>query len=165
MAPSPALQTTGKWPDTLKGRCVALLIDDGSDAAQLTSLRAALAAAGATVKVIAPRIGGARLSDRRLQAADGQLAGSPSVLFDAVALLLAEPAGKALAKEAAALDFVRDAFGHLKVIAVAPGARPLFAAAGIEADAFVVDADDATAFVRVSSQRAWAREPGLRTLP
>ena len=43
-------------------------------------------AAGATVKLVSPRVGGARLADGAHRAADGQLAGTPSVLFDAVAI-------------------------------------------------------------------------------
>jgi len=39
------------------------------------------------------------------------------VLFDAVAVILSDAGAKALSKECAAIDFVRDAFGHLKAIA------------------------------------------------
>ncbi|HSO24389.1 MAG TPA: hypothetical protein VLT81_15895, partial [Chondromyces sp.] len=42
--------------------------------------------------------------------ADGQLAAMPSVLFDAVAVILSDEGAKALSKESAAIDFVRDAF-------------------------------------------------------
>ena len=117
------------------------------------------------MKIIAPKIGGARLSNRRQQPADGQLAGSPSVLFDAVVLLLSEEAGAALAKDAAAVDFVRDAFGHLKAIALSPGGQLVAVAAGIEPDRFVVGADDPKTFVRLASQRAWDREPLVRPMP
>ena len=58
--------------------------------------------------------GGANLADGSLMAADGQLAGTPSVLFDAVAVVLSDDGAKTLALESAAIDFVRDAFGHLK---------------------------------------------------
>jgi catalase len=165
MPPSPALQTTGNWPETLKGRCVGILIDEGSDATFLAAFTAALDAAGASVKIIAPKIGGARLSNRRHQPAHGQLAGSPSVLFDAVVILLSDEAGEALSREAAAVDFVRDAFGHLKAIALSSGGQRVAKAAGIDPDKFVVGADDPKAFVRVASQRAWDREPSVRQLP
>jgi catalase len=33
-------------------------------------------------------------------------------MFDAVALVLSDTAGKMLAREATAVDFMRDAFGH-----------------------------------------------------
>ncbi len=164
LPPSPALQIIGKMKPTLEGRAVGILIDDGSDATTIAALRKAIEGAGATVKLIAPKVGGAMLSDRRKQAADGQLAGTPSVLFDAVALVLSDAAGQRLAGEAAAIDFVRDAFGHLKAIAATAGAQAVLAAAGIAKDARVVDAGDTKAFVKAAMTRQWAREPTLRTL-
>ena len=58
-----------------------------------------------------------------MRAADGQLAGTPSVVFDAIAVVLSDAGAAALGKEAAAIDFVRDAFGHLKAIAADDGRR------------------------------------------
>jgi catalase len=164
LPPSPALQIIGKMKPTLEGRAVGILFDEGSDATIIAALRKAIEGAGATVKLIAPKVGGATLSDRRKQPADGQLAGTPSVLFDAVALVLSEAAGQRLAGEAAAIDFVRDAFGHLKAIAATAGGQSVLAAAGIAKDAGVVEAGDAKAFVRAAMTRQWAREPTVRTL-
>jgi catalase len=164
MPVSPALQLIDKMKDTLEGRCIGILMDDGSDAATIKTLRKAAEDAGATVKLVAPKLGGAKLADGRRQAADGQLAGTPSVVFDAVALVLSDDAGRRLAKEAAAVDFVRDAFGHLKAIAADAGAQAVLKAAGIGKDAGVVDAGDAKAFVKAAKTRQWAREPKVRTL-
>jgi catalase len=164
-APSPALRLIDKTPPTLRGRCIGILVDDGSDAAVLKALREAVEEAGAAVKIVAPKIGGARLSNGKQQPADGQLAGTPSVVFDGVALILSAAAGKALSEEAAAVDFVRDAYGHLKAIAADAGARPILAAAGVAADPGVVGADQAGAFVEAAKTRQWSREPKLRTLP
>jgi catalase len=164
MAKSPPLQIIGKMKDTLEGRCVGILMDDGSDAATIKALRTAAEAAGARVKLVAPKLGGAKLSDGRKRAADGQLAGTPSVVFDAVALVLSNDAGKRLANEAAAVDFVRDAFGHLKAIAADAGAQAVLKAAGVAKDAGVVDATDAKGFVKAAKTRQWAREPKVRTL-
>src|SRR5678816_597544 len=77
LPPSPALQIIGKMKPTLEGRVVGILIDDGSDAATLKALRKAVESAGARVKLVAPKVGGATLSDRRKVAVDGQLAGTP----------------------------------------------------------------------------------------
>ncbi len=164
MPPSPMLQLIGKMKDTLAGRCVGILIDEGSDAATLKALRKAVEAAGARVKIVAPKLGGAKLSDGKQQPADGQLAGTPSLVFDAVALVLSPAAGKRLTSEAAAIDFVRDAFGHLKAIALDDGARQILAVAGIKPDDGVVAADKPAAFVKLAKTRQWEREPGLRTL-
>jgi catalase len=72
--------------------------------------------------------------------ADGQLAGMPSVLFDAVAIILSDGGAKALSLESAAVDFVRDAFGHLKAIAADEGAQGALETANIGNDAGVVSA-------------------------
>ena len=150
--------------DTLQGRCVGILIDDGSDAAAIKALRKAAQGAGATVKIVAPKVGGAKLSDGRKLPADGQLAGTPSVLFDAVAIVLSEEGGRALAKEAAAVDFVRDAFGHLKAIAADAGGQALLKAGNVVKDKGVVDAGDPKGFVTAAKTRQWDREPKVRTL-
>ncbi|MFS8064413.1 MAG: catalase HPII, partial [Luteimonas sp.] len=164
LPPSPALQIIGKMKPTLEGRVVGILIDDGSDATTLKALRKAVESAGAMVKLVAPKVGGATLSDRNKVAADGQLAGTPSLVFDAVALVLSADAGKRLATEAAAVDFVRDAFGHLKAIAADAGAQAVLKAGSIGKDAGVVDAGDGKAFVKAAMTRQWAREPKVRTL-
>src|SRR5665647_2144177 len=123
MEPSPALQIIGKMKDTLMGRAVGILIANGSDGAVIERIRKAAMDAGATVKIVAPKVGGAKLSDGSMLAADGQLAGTPSVLFDAVAVILSDEGAQTLSRESAAIDFVRDAFGHLKAIAVDKGGR------------------------------------------
>jgi catalase len=161
---SPALQLIGKMQDTLEGRTVGILVHDGSDAATVKSLRKAAESAGATVKIVAPRLGGATLDDGKRLAADGQLAGTPSFVFDAVALVLSADAGKQLAKDAAAIDFVSNAWAHLKAIAWDDGAAPLLKAGNVGKDAGVVAASDAKAFIVAAKTRQWAREPKLRML-
>lgn len=164
MPVSPALQIIGKMKDTLKGRCVGILIDDGSDATTIKALTKAALAAGAKVKLVAPKVGSVKLSDGKAVPADGQLAGTPSVIFDAVAIVLSDVAGKKLSAEAAAVDFARQAFGHLKAIAVDAGAQLVLKAGGVGKDAGVVDAANADAFIQAAKTRQWDREPKLRTL-
>ncbi|MBD9480953.1 catalase [Pseudoxanthomonas sp. PXM02] len=164
LPPSPALRIIDRMRDTLEGRCIGLLVDDGSDAAVVKALGKAIEREGATVKIVAPRLDGATLDDGSRLAADGQLAGTPSVLFDAVALILSPDAGKRLAKEAAAVDFVRDAFGHLKAIGADAGAQPVLKAAGIGRDAGVMDADLTQAFIAAARKRQWDREKKVRSL-
>ena len=86
--PSPALQIIGKMKSTLEGRAIGILIADGSSATAIRQIKKAALDAKATVKIIASRIGGTKLSDGSELAADGQLAGTPSVLFDAVAVIV-----------------------------------------------------------------------------
>ena len=162
--PSPALQLIGKMKDTLQGRCVGILLNDGSDGKALSAIRKAVLAAGASVKVVAPKVGGVTLADGTLQAVDGQLAGTPSVLFDAVAVLLSSAGAKALCREDAALQFVRDAFGHLKAIAIDAGGKALLQHAGVAADGGVVAASAVGAFITAAKTRQWDREASVRTL-
>ena len=166
MAPSPALQTIGKMKDTLEGRCVGILVNDGSDGTLVAALSKAALDAGATVKIIAPKVGGAKLADGALMPADGQLAGTPSVVFDAVTVVLSQAGAEMLFNEGAAIDFVRDAFGHMKAIAIAidKGGQSLLQKAGVTPDAGVVAASDARSFIAAAKTRQWDREPMVRTL-
>ena len=164
LEPSPALQIIGKMKDTVMGRAIGILIADGSDGAMIRKIRKAATDAGATVKIVAPKVGGAKLADGSMLAADGQLAGTPSVLFDAVAVILSDEGAKALASESAAIDFVRDAFGHLKAIAVDKGGRALLRKADVGQDAGVVDANDKNAFMAAAKTRQWDREKSIRAL-
>jgi catalase len=120
---SPPLSVVANMKATLQGRVIGILMDEGSDAAAIAAIRKAAESAGASVKLVAPKVGGAKLSNGKRLAADGQLAGSPSVIFDAVAVILAKDAADRLCGESAAIEFVKNAFGHLKAIAVDDGAR------------------------------------------
>ena len=164
LPPSAALQIIGKMKDTLAGRCIGILVADGSDGTAIAKLTKAVLAAGASVKVVAPRVGGIKLADGSAQAVDGQLAGTPSVMFDAVAVLLSAPAAKALAAEAAASDFVRDAYGHLKAIAFDAGGQDLLQACGVQPGAGVVAVTSIAEFLSAAKTRQWDRERSVRTL-
>ena len=164
MEPSPALQIIGKMKDTLKGRAIGILIADGSDGAVIKKIRKAATDSGASVKIVAPKVGGAKLADGSILAADGQLAGTPSVLFDAVAVILSDAGAGALSMESAAIDFVRDAFAHLKAIAVDKGGKMLLKTGNVGHDAGVVDANDKDAFIAAAKTRQWNREKSVRTL-
>jgi len=161
---SPALQLIGKMKDTLEGRVVGVLVADGSNAASIDAVKQAVTSAGATVKLIAARIGDVKLADGSLLKIDGQLAGTPSVLFDAVAIILSEQAAELLGKEAAAIDFVRDAFGHLKAIGVDKGGEALLKTAAIKPDAGIITIDCLDRFIAAARTRQWDREASIRTL-
>ncbi len=165
MPPSPALQIIGKMKDTLEGRAVGVLVSDGSDSALVNAITAAITKAGADFKIIAPHIGEVALSDKSALKVDGQLAGTPSLMFDAVAIILSADQAAELTMEAAAIDFVRDAFGHLKAIAINDDAKILLDKAGIAPDAGVVDAGDTKGFIAAAKTRQWDREPKVRKLP
>jgi len=131
LPPSPALSIAGKRPETIEGRSVAVLVSDGADAALLARLRSEIESQGGEVVIVAPWIGGVKNDAGEAIAADHAVKAAPSVLFDAIVLAVAPAAGNELAAEVAAVDFVREAFRHLKVIGFTPGAAPLLEAAGI----------------------------------
>ncbi len=165
MDESPALRIVGKYPDTLKGRAVGILVTDGADGAVIEAVKAAAEADGATVKIVAPKIGGVTLKGGKKLKADGQLAGTPSVLFDAVALVLSEAGCAELLKESAAVDFAAFAFAHLKAIGHTAEAQPLLDKAGVAPDAGVVDlAKGTAAWIKPARTRQWEREPKVRML-
>lgn len=163
--PSPALQLIGKMKDTIEGRAIGILIADGSDAAVVEEIRQAAIEAGAKVKIVAPRIGKILMSDGSSVVANGQLAGTPSVMFDAVAIVLSQERAMALSDESAAVDFVQDAYAHLKAIAYDPGAEFLLDNAGIGRDDGVLRTINVEAFLDSAKTRQWAREALVRTLP
>ncbi len=165
MKPSLALRIVGKYPETLKGRSVAILVTGGADGAVIEAVRAAVLAEGASVKIVAPKIGGVTLKGGKALKVDGQLAGTPSVLFDAVALVVSEEGCSELLGESAAIEFVMNAFGHLKAIGFTPQAQPLLDKAGVTPDAGVVDVSSQVAeFIKPARRRQWAREAKVRTL-
>ena len=161
---SPALQIIGKMKTTLVGRAIGILIADGSDGGAIEAIKKAAIDAGAVVKIVAPKVDGAKLADGSMLAADGQLVGTPSVIFDGVAVILSVESAKALSMESAAIDFVRDAFGHLKAIAADEGGQALLRTANIGQDAGVVAAQDKHAFIAAAKTRQWDREKSVRTL-
>lgn len=161
---SPALRIIDgpRAPTSIEGRTIAILVADGSDAGVVDKLTSQIGDAGGRPVIVAPRIGGAKMSDGSVLEADFQLAGGPSVLFDAVALVLSEKGCTQLLKDAAAVQFVMDAFGHLKAIGHTAEAQPLLDKAGVEPDDGVTDIG--AKFIKVAATRIWAREPKIRML-
>jgi catalase len=163
MEPSPALRVINgpRSRESVEGSVIGVLIADGTDADELGSLRQAIFAAGAKAMLIAPKVGEVPLSDGSTIAADAQLFGQPSVTVDACAIVLSEEACAKLTKEAAAIQWVMDAFGHLKAIGHNAAAKPLLDKAGVEPDDGVVPLE---AFVAAAARRYWEREAAVRTL-
>ncbi len=131
LKPSPALSIVAKAPDTIKGRTIAALITDGSDATAVSKLHQALKKEGAQLKLVAPKIG--KLKGNGL-VPDMQLDGAPSVLFDAVVALPSEEGAEALIDIAGAIDWLRDADAHLKAIGFNAAAEAMLEKAGISSD-------------------------------
>jgi catalase len=132
LAPSPALSLVAKAPETIKGRTLAVLVTDGSDGKAIADLQRAVKKEGAMLKLIAPRIG--QLKGNGLMP-DMTIEGGPSVLFDAVVLLPAEDQVEVLLTMAPAINWLRDAFAHLKAIGFNEVSAPMFDKGGLDASA------------------------------
>lgn len=100
-------------------------------------------------------------------AADVALSGAPSVFFDAVSIFASAEGIKLLLKNSAAIDWIRAAFGHLKLIGYTAAARLLFAKAGIadDLDEGVIELDARANIAEyidsAKRQRVWDREARL----
>ncbi len=160
MKPSDALSIQKQAKDTLEGRKVGILFAEGSDKASIDRLKGEIEKAGGTAFLVAPKVGGIKVKGGTL-AADGQLAGSPSVIFDAIASILMPDAAAKLAKDGAAVQWFMDAYGHCKTIAHCKGTQILLDKANVEKDEGVVPVED---FLTVGVKRHWAREPQVRDL-
>ncbi len=149
----------------LTTKVVGVLVADGTDVTAVMELEAAVTKAGGQVKIVAPKVGGAKGADGKLLEADFQLAGGSSVLFDAIYVALSAEGAKLLSTEAAAVAWVHDAFAHLKVIGASAAAQPLLDAAGVVADMGVLTGGAAQAYIETASHgRIYGREPSVRTV-
>jgi len=165
---SPALSIVERGPMRFEGRKLGIMISDGVDAKLLKALTKAVAAQKAVIELIAPKVGGVTADDGSSIEANHMIDGGPSVLFDAVVLLTSHQAIDDLVKEAAARDFVADAFQHCKYIGYDQSAMPLLEKAGIsgqldEGTIQLSDSKDIEAFVeKLGKLRVWGREPSVK---
>ncbi len=165
LPPSAALSIARRGPESFKGRKLGILVSDDAPAALVTALIGQVEAMGAVHEIVAPKVAGARLDDGSMVAARQKIDGGPSVLYDAVALVLS-PAGAAiLAQDKPARDFVSDAYAHCKFIGYNEDSLPLIDRAGIsEADMdegmLALGGDkDVSAFLSACGKlRLWERE-------
>jgi catalase len=139
---------------------VAILFAEGSNLAAIETLKRQLEKAGGSVMLIAARVGETSVKGGTLKA-DGQLAGSPSVLFDAVASIIMPEAAVAMSKCSTTHAWFADAYAHCKTIGACSATRALLATWGLEADEGVVDIEN---FAALAPARHWDREPKIRML-
>ena len=164
LPPSDALSILKNGPDNFKGRKLGILLTDGADAKMFDALVKAVAKEGAVYEVIAPKIGGVTLSDGTAVAAKQKIDGGPAVLYDAVAVVASAEGAALLAMDAAAKDFVTDAFAHCKFMGLTAEAQILFEKAGIADDLdegclpLATAKDAASLLTACRGLRHWPRE-------
>ena len=161
LAPSDKLSIVKQGQPPMKGRKVGVLFDEGSDKAALDGLKKAIEGAGGTAFFVAPKIGELAVKGGKMKA-DGQLAGSPSFLFDAIACAIMPDQAKKLANDGAAQQWFLDAYGHCKTIGYCPATKEhILDKLGLEIDAGVVPNAE---FGAIAPARHWEREPRVRML-
>ena len=148
-------------PNQLAGRTVGILFAEGSSRGDVLLVKAEVEERGARAVLIAQKLRGTQ-TDGGALAADAQLAGTPSVTLDAIALVLSEAGAAALCRDGSAVQFVMDAFGHLKAIGHNPGAQALLDRAGVTPGDGVVGLG--SDFIEAARQRFYGREPSVRNL-
>ncbi len=169
LPPSDALSILKNGPQNFRGRKLGIYVSDGADAGIVDALEKAFTDEGATVEFIAAHIMGARLSDGRMKAVQQKIDGGPSVLYDAVALVLSDAAGQTAADNKPSQDFVSDAFAHAKFIGWTDGAASLLKAVGvankIDGGMVKLEGSDVSGFLnRCRRLRFWDREAATMAL-
>jgi catalase len=159
---SPSLSIVNKAQATLTGRKVGILFTDGSSSTTIAKLAADVRAAGATPVLIAPRLLHIGTKPKAMDA-DGQLAGTPSVTCDAIAIVVNEQGAAALAADAGAVQFVADAYAHLKAIGHTPQAQLLLDRAHVAPGDGVGDLGPD--FIDAAGRRHYLREANSHPLP
>ena len=145
-----------------------MLVSDGVDADLLNAVQAAFKQEGAVVKLVAPMVGGVEASDGSWIEADEKIDGGPSVVFDAVAMLLSDAGAQLLARGSDGAGFRRRRLRALQIHRPQPAAMPLLEKAGIAAsrDSGVIALGgpaDAARFLETCRQlRLWQREAKVK---
>jgi len=127
--PSPALSMTSLPGDTLKTRQVAILISDKCDGEAVAEVKRQLEAKGAAGRLVGHRLGAISSTTGNLEP-EFTVGNTSSVTFDGVFIV----GGKSVSKfqlDAAALDFVSDAFKHFKTLGATGEGQGLLDAAGV----------------------------------
>lgn len=128
----PSLSILLNKQKSFAGRKLGILVSDGADANIVTTLKNIFEKNQATVEIIAKTIAGVTLSNGKSLVAQQKIDGAPSVLYDAVAIVVSGHGAAELKKNPAVRDFVADAHAHFKYIGYTQDAEPLLQKAGIE---------------------------------
>lgn len=161
LPPSDALSILKNGPKNFKGRKIGVLINAGFDEELLHRLKQAVEKSEATLEIIAPKVGGAISGDGSWHEAHHQLAGAPSILFDAIVVMTTNGSLHSLQDVSNMKEFITNAYRHFKFIAYVEGSRHWIKNAGIEhLDEGMINLDEVepSAFLsRLKELRYWAR--------
>lgn len=165
--PSPMLSQYTKAPKTIAGKKIGVLVTPSSKVELIDLIKTQARSMNAIVELVALKIGSKiGMSGNELEP-DHFLAGAPSSLFDFVLVAPGEAEVDGLLEQAAAIDWIRDAYGHLKIIGYVAAALPLFERAAVATDGqrgvLFIDKSQLDSFFECAKQhRIWDRELKIR---
>jgi len=159
---SAALSQHKKAPMTMRGQKLGVLVTDGVEEQLLAALYERCVVEGARMELVAPVVGGVTSASGRRIDVDHALVAAPSVLFDAVVVLAEEEALAEAGLSAMASAWLREAFGHLKVIGFAARAQALLEQADVGSvpseGVILLEGIDLSAFISAFKRnRIWNR--------
>ncbi|MDQ9156720.1 catalase HPII [Citrobacter portucalensis] len=168
---APSLSLYAGAQGEIKGRVVAILLNDQVKSSDLLAIMQALQAKGVHAKLLYSRMGKVVADDGSALTIAGTFAGSPSLTVDAVIV----PCGNLadIVKNGDARYYLLEAYKHLKPIALAGDARQFKATLNIknEGEEGVVEADSAdaqfmdTLLTLMTAHRVWSRAGKIETIP
>jgi catalase len=107
----------------IRTRRVAILVAPGVDAAQVDELYAGLLAEGAVPRLVGVMLGKVKAAGGKALDVEMSLEAGPSVMYDGMIVPDGASAVEALARNAQAIDFVREQYRHGKpILALGAGA-------------------------------------------
>jgi catalase len=161
LAESPALRQIKPTPFPIEGRIVGVVAGPGADLDGIATLRTALDAEGALLRVIAP-FGGQLVDGKTVEIVERTFATGRSVEFDAIVVAHGAPKDG----DFRALIMLQEAFRHLKAVGAWGDGVDVLQAAGIDPEApgvLVGKKADATMaaglIASLGMHRAWDRTP------
>jgi catalase len=166
-APSPALSLLHRPGQTgIRTRRVAILVAPGVDGAQVTKLYTDLLKDGAVPRLVGTRLGKVQADGGAALDIEISLEAGPSVMYDGMVVPDGAAGADALARNAHAIDFVREQYRHCKPMLVLGGGANLLAKAmipsalpdGSSDPALLVDGTLDAFKQALAGHRAYARE-------
>jgi len=122
--PSPSLSLLSRPGQTgIRTRRVAILVGPGVDADQVRAIYAGLLEDGAVPRIVGTMLGKVKATGGKALDVEVSLEAGPSVLYDGMVVPDGAAAAEALARNAHAIDFVREQYRHCKpILALGAGA-------------------------------------------
>ncbi|EYH83299.1 hydroperoxidase II, partial [Salmonella enterica subsp. enterica serovar Heidelberg str. N4496] len=167
----PALSLYAVPDGDVKGRVVAILLNDKVNAADLLTILQALKAKGVHAKLLYSRMGEVTADDGSTLTIAATFAGAPSLTVDAVIV----PCGNIADIESCgdARYYLLEAYKHLKPIALAGDARRFKALLNIDSqgEEGLVEADNVdhhfmdTLLTLMAAHRVWSRAGKINAIP